>query len=81
MEAKEKPIGGGITPACAGNRLLAVNQQVDVWDHPRLRGEQVMDALTEFSRQGSPPLARGTEISLQVSICFNGITPACAGNS
>ena len=31
-----------ITPACAGNSEIFILNETDVWDHPRLRGEQVM---------------------------------------
>ena len=73
--------GAGITPACAGNSFNLMALNLSRWDHPRLRGEQNSLVCVFLPRKGSPPLARGTEISLQVKICVSGITPACAGNS
>ena len=32
--------GARITPACAGNRLRGTIHRRQIWDHPRLRGEQ-----------------------------------------
>ena len=50
----------GITPACAGNRLPVFTHIPACWDHPRLRGEQIIKKLLGDSPEGSPPLARGT---------------------
>ena len=51
---------GGITPACAGNRLLRRTAWHGCQDHPRLRGEQITETLRDGDFVGSPPLARGT---------------------
>ena len=59
--AFEKSCRKGITPACAGNRSRSAVSCRALWDHPRLRGEQIVDITAESSDQGSPPLARGTE--------------------
>ena len=74
------PCGPGITPACAGTRLVIRNRQRIRRDHPRLRGEQ-MDAINaNIDAKGSPPLARGTALAF-IAFCQGvGITPACAGN-
>ena len=53
--------GGGITPACAGNRYASVSFFNRSWDHPRLRGEQYPSETEDDWREGSPPLARGTD--------------------
>ena len=70
-----------ITPACAGNSKHVVCDARQLWDHPRLRGEQ--DLLREKAEiaAGSPPLARGTVSKVIVPLDTVGITPACAGNS
>ena len=50
-----------ITPACAGNSKHVVCDARQLWDHPRLRGEQASAVALSGSLMGSPPLARGTE--------------------
>ncbi len=50
-------------------------------DHPRLRGEQLGDALNDVGGKGSPPLARGTDSARDGEVIPRRITPACAGNS
>ena len=45
-----------------------------------MRGEQLYDALNPTVGWGSPPLARGTDISSLFTRHMRGITPACAGN-
>ena len=71
----------GITPACAGNSLLWPRTCRPWWDHPRLRGEQVKRKEGRSKMEGSPPLARGTEMRGHFGAESMGITPACAGNS
>ena len=53
---------------------------VIMWDHPRLRGEQVAARQISCIFQGSPPLARGTGAGSVYVRNLPGITPACAGN-
>ena len=72
--------GCRITPACAGNRPFHGLYLHMRWDHPRLRGEQIAGGLADLTREGSPPLARGTVASQPRQIQQPGITPACAGN-
>ena len=69
-----------ITPACAGNRNYPDNQRRNEGDHPRLRGEQLGDALNDIGGKGSPPLARGTGPCKTSRPTRRRITPACAGN-
>ena len=69
-----------ITPACAGNSILATILVAVTKDHPRLRGEQKGQNRAAYIAQGSPPLARGTVIDCVVYPSGGGITPACAGN-
>ena len=71
----------GITPACAGNSAYLVAVLHGIWDHPRLRGEQVQRIVCPRPKQGSPPLARGTVCGRGECGEVDGITPACAGNS
>ena len=72
-------IGLGITPACAGKRVIKC-LFTTVWtDHPRLRGEKKFSASLKNFAKGSPPLARGKDIEERPSVDGFGITPACAG--
>ena len=71
----------GITPACAGNRIVTAMPDGVVRDHPRLRGEQHADPWHKCKRGGSPPLARGTDRGGGGKKMKLRITPACAGNS
>ena len=75
------PVSSGITPACAGNSVVCGYCSRGAWDHPRLRGEQITETLRDGDFAGSPPLARGTDVSASVPSAYSGITPACAGNS
>ena len=71
----------GITPACAGNRYVGGMAAGGIWDHPRLRGEQIRQDRECARSLGSPPLARGTGIPRTSTTTWFRITPACAGNS
>ena len=71
----------GITPACAGNSLNNATKPELGGDHPRLRGEQIIQHYLLQSIGGSPPLARGTALNNVNNLNYAGITPACAGNS
>ena len=55
-----------ITPACAGNSLVAESKVQHLRDHPRLRGEQTFQPRFLRRTVGSPPLARGTDFKIQV---------------
>ena len=39
MNSSKKGLGGGITPACAGNTYIIFATVRNFRDHPRLRGE------------------------------------------
>ena len=71
----------GITPACAGNTGKLMIRFCLIWDHPRLRGEYFIYSLYCFLFLGSPPLARRILYSDGLTRLFDGITPACAGNT
>ena len=49
----------GITPACAGKTRNVVATFWDLWDHPRMRGEDLATAEALVADVGSPPHARG----------------------
>ena len=69
----------GITPACAGKRIVGSSDFPIMWDHPRVRGEKIYGQAKRPERKGSPPRARGKAIRICTSSFFKGITPACAG--
>ena len=71
----------GITPACAGKRIRSISSLKIRQDHPRLRGEKVVNQPVFISLEGSPPLARGKGCSLLGYGRAARITPACAGKS
>ena len=71
----------GITPACAGKRLVPIKHNRVFRDHPRMRGEKLTGALTYMLPVGSPPHARGKVGFKTTSVTRPGITPACAGKS
>ena len=73
--------GCGITPACAGNRKKVVVLSPQMWDHPRVCGEQYVDLPGHIRADGSPPRVRGTVAASSKRRSTQRITPACAGNS
>ena len=75
------PAHTGITPACAGKSVKRNNNTRIVVDHPRVRGEKFFLPLDVLFGHGSPPRARGKDISCSRLLQTHGITPACAGKS
>ena len=69
-----------ITPACAGNRAAYSDLDQPHPDHPRVCGEQSMQADHQRNSRGSPPRVRGTGYCGGGDGCWTRITPACAGN-
>ena len=70
-----------ITPACAGKRTLLRTKMWQVWDHPRMRGEEDGLDFGALDDMGSPPHARGRVLAKLAESEEDGITPACAGKS
>ena len=69
----------GITPACAGKRMINERGGKNGRDHPRLRGEKNEPQALKRVWWGSPPLARGKDPENLKECKAAGITPACAG--
>ena len=69
----------GITPACAGKRLLLVVLLRPFWDHPRVCGEKARCTAGIFPVSGSPSRVRGKENVDTYKRRHSRITPACAG--
>ena len=71
----------GITPACAGKRMVFAGRKSRTWDHPRVCGEKPCAVWMSTSTPGSPPRMRGKEqAAVQMGVRL-GITPAYAGKS
>ena len=58
-------LGGGITPACAGNSWRLVRRGGGGQDHPRVCGEQLLLWIFIMRQMGSPPRVRGTVVPYQ----------------
>ena len=70
-----------ITPAYAGRSPVGVEAVRSGQDHPRVRGEKVLDGIRNVSTAGSPPRTRGEVYLLPEYGSRHGITPAYAGRS
>ena len=68
-----------ITPACAGTSYLKGWGSKRTQDHPRMRGDKLLQNNTRNKCQGSPPHARGQGFPYIKKLPPFGITPACAG--
>ena len=71
----------GIIPACAGNTPGTSASTSIRRDHPRMRGEHVVERRSRRGFKGSSPHARGTLPSTGSYPLGTGIIPACAGNT
>ena len=71
----------GITPAYAGNTIIAIFFHDTARDHPRLRGEYKNERTEPGAGTGSPPLTRGILPFSFRTPAIVGITPAYAGNT
>ena len=74
-------LDAGITPACAGKTRRKGTRHRGIRDHPRMRGEDKLNALGLPRRTGSPPHARGRLENDAGRAAAGGITPACAGKT
>ena len=72
--------GGGIIPACAGNRSRRRSKRWSLRDHPRVCGEQISVTFPRHDMAGSSPRVRGTGRAAGRYFDHDGIIPACAGN-
>ena len=69
----------GITPACAGKRLLLIRPDTRFGDHPRVCGEKNIWEAADTKSTGSPPRVRGKGWQPVPRTGTRRITPACAG--
>lgn len=72
-------VTAGITPACAGKRLIQARHAVKRQDHPRMCGEKAGALSCRWRWTGSPPHVRGKAHFVLFATAHHGITPACAG--
>ncbi len=69
------------SPACAGNALPFVNNQIEFAVQPRVCGER-KDSVRELRmKPGSAPRVRGTQASRRMDPKGGRFSPACAGNA
>ena len=71
----------GITPACAGNTVNSHAFAGKCRDYPCMRREYQTKFVKEVEMQGLPLHAQGIQVPLSRSNQYDGITPACAGNT
>ncbi len=71
----------GAIPARAGSREAGRSQRVDIWDHPRVRGEQPAKVTRPSSAVGPSPRARGADRVPRQLLREVRTIPACAGRS
>ena len=81
QKARNKQLGKGIIPACAGNTLSVSDCITPTGDHPRMCGEHSTVALPLLMARGSSPHVRGTLKPQRHGLQPPGIIPACAGNT
>ncbi len=67
----------GFTPACAGTATCGLVGPV----HPRVRGDRLFRSEFDTDDDGSPPRARGQQVSGVVPMSPSRFTPACAGTA
>ena len=76
-----RPFAVGITPAYAGKSRKNGTCNRQIWDHPRVCGEELSAIGGMYYELGSPPRMRGRVIRGLATRITSGITPAYAGKS
>ena len=71
----------GIIPALAGNTRLGCSQDRGAGDHPRSRGEYLLEGVDDPPTRGSSPLSRGIQSEGGTHPRELRIIPALAGNT
>ena len=71
----------GIIPACAGSTCACLRRCGCSWDHPRMRGEHMVELGIFEELPGSSPHARGALYRHRPLRDEPGIIPACAGST
>ncbi len=76
-----RPASMGITPAYAGSTPPPPTAGAPTWDHPRVRGEHIIQRHHPPGEAGSPPRTRGARWHPEADQTPAGITPAYAGST
>ncbi len=71
----------GTIPACAGSTSNTGGSQIDLGDHPRVRGEHRGVDAPVVCPMGPSPRARGARVHGGVAVDDLGTIPACAGST
>ena len=71
----------GLIPAHAGKTLSYPHAHLGMWAHPRSRGENATNRLSQISAGGSSPLTRGKLPPREVAPRHRGLIPAHAGKT
>ena len=71
----------GITPAPAGKTRFLLRIHIELWDHPRTCGENVLYMSSKGAIRGSPPHLRGKLFIYPLPTAKSRITPAPAGKT
>ncbi len=71
----------GIIPALAGNTASGATTNPTPRDHPRSRGEYLVELFRGVGEQGSSPLSRGIPPDITTTMMTRRIIPALAGNT
>ena len=74
-------LGRGIIPACAGSTMAETWRLRCRRDHPRMRGEHMLEQSRDSRCPGSSPHARGARRRRDSVRDDRGIIPACAGST
>ena len=80
LGASKKADSTRLTPAYAGNIVIAWMPIPPYRAHPRIRGEYVRKLCESCKLSGSPPHTRGIYFLLAASFASVRLTPAYAGN-
>ena len=72
---------GRIIPAYAGSTTSVTPTLIGPWDHPRIRGEHLLDGRGKPRNEGSSPHTRGALHSRARRVQEHGIIPAYAGST
>ena len=79
--AVRNPAGEGIIPALAGNTFWLHHHEIIGADHPRSRGEYILNPAGSLRASGSSPLSRGILHTRRLPWRLDRIIPALAGNT
>ena len=71
----------GLIPACAGKTAKTAARLSKLRAHPRVCGENLLDADRKIREEGSSPRVRGKLVGVEYAVNRNRLIPACAGKT